>query len=274
MTEYISVPGTDIRTQWVLVTPQMAKEFLEANTENRSKREKHVSRIATDMAKGRYQVTHQGLAFDDRGIMIDGQHRCHALVNSETSQWMLVTTGLPKETKNVVDNGAKRRAADFMPGQFKDLKAAAIRILLGIERLGGNFSSLSLAASLQQVTNSAIQEDWDRWSEDNFNELAHLAQVASKRVVIGPAGLLAAALAHPKVAKEFLEGIATMTGLEYGDPRLALLKFRGGNKRVQTPNAAFVAMKTAKAFNDGKRINVLKYTPQEVLKIDIPDPDE
>lgn len=267
MAEKITVPGTKIETEWMEVTPEIAKIFLDVNTANRAKRDKHVFRIASDMEQGMFHITHQGIAFDEDGVMLDGQHRCQAIILSEKPQWMLVTTGLPVKAKKVVDGGAKRKAADFMPGAFRDLKAAAIRIVMGIEYMGGAFSANSLANSVQQVTSAAIQENWDRWGD--LTELAHLASQANRNVAIGPAGLLAAAMLHPKTGKEFLTGIVSMTGLEYGDPRLALLKFRNSGKRVQTPYAAFAAIKTAKAFDCGKRMNVLRFGPTEVQKVDL-----
>lgn len=79
--------------------------------------------------------------------------------------------------------------------------------------------------------------------------------------------MLASGLCFPGTAEEFLNGVWHMTGLEPGDPRLALLKFRGGPKRLQSSTAAFVAIKAAKAFSEGKQMNLLRFSPNEMLKL-------
>lgn len=261
------IPGSEIETRWVLVTPEIAKLYLVANTENRNQRLKHIDRLVSDMTEDRFLITHQGIAFDENGEMIDGQHRCEAIIESGKNQWMLVTTGLPSEAKRVIDGGAKRAAHDFMPGKFKALRAGGIRIMLAIEACGYEFTGGELAFQAQQVTSAAIQENWDTFHNE-FDEMCHLAHHAAKSVATcGPSALLAAGLQFPSTAKEFLVGLAAMTGLEAGDPRLALLKFRGGPKRIQTSTAAVVALKAAKALNEGKQINVLRYSPNERVKV-------
>jgi hypothetical protein len=260
------IPGSKVETRWVLVTPDMAELYLVANTENRMLRPKHIDRIASDMKKDRFLTTHQGIAFDEDGVMIDGQHRCQAIVDSGKGQWMLITSGLPSHAKRVVDGGAKRAAHDFMPGKFKSLRSASIRIMLGIERCEFIFTAQKLASEMQQVTASEIQEDWDNYS--NIEQLASLASESARSVATcGPAAMLASGLCFPGTAEEFLNGVWHMTGLEPGDPRLALLKFRGGPKRLQSSTAAFVAIKAAKAFSEGKQMNLLRFSPNEMLKL-------
>lgn len=262
-----TLPGTSIESTWVLVTPDLAKHYLSCNTENRAIRPKHTNRLTHDMNEDRFKITHQGIAFDENGVLIDGQHRLNAIVASGKGQWLLVTTGLPSKSKQVVDNGARRRAADFMPGAYRDQRAAVVRILLAVTAMEGPFTAQQLAYEIQQVTDSAIQAAWDVFSDD-FDELCGMSHEAAKNVATcGPAALLSAALVYPKRRMEWLEGLKTMVGLTPGDPRLALLRFRGGPKRIQTPVAAFVSMKAAKAFDSEKEMNLLRYSPTEKLKI-------
>lgn len=57
------------------VTPEMAAKWLEGNVLNRPLKQAHVDRLAREMAAGRWRLTHQGIAFDVSGCLIDGQHR-------------------------------------------------------------------------------------------------------------------------------------------------------------------------------------------------------
>lgn len=263
---FITVPGTQIKTKWELVTPDIARRFLLANTENRNKRDKHLARMVKDMKEEIFQTTHQGIAFDENGIMVDGQHRCQAIIISGKSQWLLVTVGLPAESRRVVDAGAKRAAHDFMTGKNKGTQAAAIRILLATENLNGVISSASLHNEMGMITAAEIQENWTTWPD--AEELSQLAHHASKNVATcGPSPLLAAALLYPKTAVEFLKGLVEMTGLDKDDPRLALLRYRGGAARIQTPNSAYAAIKAAKAFSEGRKLSVLRFRTDEIQRV-------
>lgn len=260
-----TIPGTKIKTAWVWVTPDRAKVYLVQNTDNRTQRIKHIDRLVDDMKNDRWAVTHQGFAFDEKGKMIDGQHRCQAIIESGEAQWVQVTTGLPSMARQVIDGGAKRAVHDFMPGRFKAIRSSGLKLILSVDFNGGEFTIGSLAFGLQQVTASAIQEAWDDF--DGIEELAQLANEASRNVIFGPSPLLAGALLYPDTAKEFLTGIKAMTGLEDGDPRLALLKFKGGSKQIQQPTAAFVAIKAAKAFAHGKKMGIVRFSSIEKLKV-------
>lgn len=260
------IPGSQIETRWVLVTPDMAKLYMVANVDNRLIRDKHIDRLKDDMTHDRFHTTHQGIAFDEDGKMIDGQHRCKAIIDSGKGQWMLVTTGLPEMSQRVIDGGAKRAAHDMMPGKFKAIRAAALRLYLGMEYCNSEFTGSTLAFAIQQVTAASIQNAWDDFPE--MEELAGLSSEASRNVpTCGPAALLASGILYPDTAKEFLVGTKLMSGLEVGDPRLALLKFRGGPKRIQSSIAAVVAVKAARAFSRGKQMNIMRYSPTEKVKI-------
>lgn len=103
-----------VRSTWDVVTPEMATKWLEGNTHNRGVSDKWVSELAADMKGGRWRQSHQGIAFDDDGQLIDGQHRLFAVIEAETPVLMQVTRGLPIETQMVVDAGRKRTVLDVM----------------------------------------------------------------------------------------------------------------------------------------------------------------
>lgn len=108
-----------VRSQWMNVTPARAKEWLENNFVNRPLVEDVVISYARDMVNGEWVETHQGLAFNDKDELIDGQHRLHSIVRSGVTVRMMVTFGLPstiegKEmtTMDAVDRGRTRSVAD------------------------------------------------------------------------------------------------------------------------------------------------------------------
>jgi hypothetical protein len=107
-----------MKTILMHVTPAIAREWLKSNTENRPLRTSHVEALRAAFERGEYKPTHQGVAFDVRGVVLDGQHRLHAiaLINDPDASFpMLVTRGLERETFNVIDTGASvRKVSDVL----------------------------------------------------------------------------------------------------------------------------------------------------------------
>lgn len=104
----------DIRKE--TITPALAQAYLEKNKSNRSLRESHVQRLVSDMKEGRWQLTHQGIAFNNAGDLVDGQHRLHAVINSGACVEMFVARGVEADSAIglLVDVGAARSAADVL----------------------------------------------------------------------------------------------------------------------------------------------------------------
>ncbi len=102
------------------ITPKMCMEWLSSrNTLNRHEVASHASTIASDMARGAFFLTHQGIAFDEQGEMIDGQHRCIACVTSGASFWSLVFIYVARTSCPGIDTGKKRdwKATRIMSGR-------------------------------------------------------------------------------------------------------------------------------------------------------------
>ena len=107
-----------ITSQWMDVTPEMALRWLENNFRNRKLSDDVVAAYARDMRNGVWVPTHQGVAFNDRDELIDGQHRLRAIVLSGKTIKMMVTFGLPSviegaemTTMDAVDRGRTRSVA-------------------------------------------------------------------------------------------------------------------------------------------------------------------
>lgn len=107
-----------MKTELVSVTPSLAREWLKKNTKNRAIRPSHVETLRQSFERGEQVTTHQGIAFDTDGILIDGQHRLSAiaLMHEGFSFLMLVTWGLDREKVFAVVDAtqAKRNTSDVL----------------------------------------------------------------------------------------------------------------------------------------------------------------
>lgn len=96
----------------VMVTPELAKEYIEKNTHNRPLSKARVEQYANQMLKGQWRLTHEGIAFDEYGRLQDGQHRLHAIVKSGVAIEMLVGTDMDKENITKINRPKVRSLVD------------------------------------------------------------------------------------------------------------------------------------------------------------------
>ena len=100
-----------METKTVMITPEMAKEWLTHNMAgNRPVQKGTVHSYARQMRNGSWNLTHQGIAFDENGELIDGQHRLRAIIEASVPVEMNVSTGVHRVQGEVftIDMGRKR----------------------------------------------------------------------------------------------------------------------------------------------------------------------
>lgn len=104
---------TQMKAEVLTVDPALAEQWLAKNClVNRPVQMTVVRRYAEAMRLGQWQASHQGVAFNVRGDLIDGQHRLRAVVAAQVAVPMMVTFGAPDESFEVLDGGLKRSIAD------------------------------------------------------------------------------------------------------------------------------------------------------------------
>ena len=135
-----------VTTEVVNITPKLALAWLEANTHNRAIRQHKVDEYARDMGRGDWILTHQGIAFNCNGTLVDGQHRLWAVIESKKTIPMAVSHGLAVESQLVIDCPEVRRTADFLTltdiwGVVPRLHGAVLkRMMQGASARGGRLT--------------------------------------------------------------------------------------------------------------------------------------
>ena len=106
-----------MNTRLMKLNAALATKMLRANSdENRALRRSVVDALKAAWQRGEYLTSHQGIAFDTSGKLVDGQHRLTALSEMPPSFGveMMVTHGVEPEAVKVMDIGLKRKAADVL----------------------------------------------------------------------------------------------------------------------------------------------------------------
>lgn len=101
------------RDRWatvVTITTEQAKQLLEAQPLQRPVRQAHVDKLAREMKAGRFVQTNEALAFDEEGLLFDGQHRLWACFLSSVPITVLVCFNEPRRNFDLIGHIVQKRS--------------------------------------------------------------------------------------------------------------------------------------------------------------------
>jgi hypothetical protein len=108
----------------LLITPEIAKEFLEKNSDNRKVNNAKVTQYANDISSGNFLHCYSPIILGKNKRLIDGQHRLLAVVKSGCEcSFYFVETDFENFRQLPIDIGKPRMAKDYAIG---GKRAAAI----------------------------------------------------------------------------------------------------------------------------------------------------
>lgn len=90
-----------------------ASEYLSHNMVNRKLSQGRVSQYADSLARGDWQLNGESIKFNDKGEMIDGQHRLNAIIKSGVPMLTVVVYGISDDV-SVMDRGRNRSVTDAL----------------------------------------------------------------------------------------------------------------------------------------------------------------
>jgi hypothetical protein len=123
--------GMDTKTpssQFMLCSPTDAALILSVNLarqkqfnaeystvfQNRTLRTVYVNLYVRDMSSGNWSVSNDAISFDTNGLLLNGQHRLNAIIQSETTQMFNFAVGLPHDSFSKHDTGRTRTPVDAL----------------------------------------------------------------------------------------------------------------------------------------------------------------
>ena len=130
----------DMFIKKVHITPYMAACFLETNPRNRSMKPHKIRLLEEAIKNGEWEVTHQGIAIDENGKLLDGHHRLTAIVNTGIGVDMMVAFNAVESTK--IDIGASRNDRDslYMSGMIEKGSTEYVNVTYPLLTFIGNIS--------------------------------------------------------------------------------------------------------------------------------------
>jgi len=250
-----------------MVTPAMARAFLDAAGVNRPVGRQIVHRYAAAMTAGEWQLTHEGIAFGTDGLLMDGQHRLAAILESGVSVPLFVFMNIDRSVFSKIDIGAKRTAAHILSICGKkncNVLAASLQLLHQYSNPAGNNNMYPGWGSMASPTSLL-----DLLGEHPEIELSAKYGKDSTHILTAACG----AFSHyvfsrmdKDAADEFFARLADGANLDGGHPvlllRNRLIRDRAGMTRL--PRRTRLAL-TFKAWNALRRgvvkLGVLRWSP-------------
>lgn len=211
----------------MLVTPEIATDWLDnRNINNRSKSNVTARRYGRSIVAKRWKCTHQGIAFDRDGWLIDGQHRLMAIVATGIPAKLFIipfVEGMDDNTFDVLDSGHKRHASQLLKGKGSTAVAAAARYLGVVDGSFGTDCKIVGEVLATTVETTEILDVVDAWPELTEWASAVGATNTNARIPHGP-HLAVLAQGERSIHKDrigsWLDGINSGAGLSQRDPRL------------------------------------------------------
>lgn len=97
----------------VKMTPELAKQYLEMNTDNRPMSYYHEV-YAEDMKEGRWKENGEAIIIDRNGVVKDGQNRLKATIVADHEWFVPVVSDVEPDVMDTIDTGKARSLGDIV----------------------------------------------------------------------------------------------------------------------------------------------------------------
>lgn len=253
----------------ILVTPELAKEYLSHNTSNRVLNKRYIGKYVAEMEKGLWTLSNDAIIFSENGRLLNGQHRLTAVIQSGVTCEFLVGFGFPESTFNVLDSGKARSAGDVL--KCFDIKNATAMASI-IKKYLALVVHIESDPHLIMVGNSIIFEEYnkDRFFWDYINASARREVEdgcrAFTRSELGGyhAYLVKERNYEPEYVLSFFEQLTDRepcTNNTISLLRKLIVNDRMSNRHIPAKHRMMLFIKAWNAYVDGREVQQLKWMP-------------
>jgi hypothetical protein len=250
----------------VMVTPEIAAEWLTHNTHNRRIRRSAVDGYAMDMENGDWRWTGEPVRFAKDGRLLDGQHRLLAIVEADVTLPLLVISGLEPEAQEDIDAGVPRKFADVLELRG-ELNASSLAALVRKVHAWKRGRRQIDTGRSRAVTPAALSRTLEAHPE--LREIVTLAHTAQARIDLPPSLVGLAWWLFDGIDSDdaafFFSRLADGQNLMAGNPIYELRKVIAANRsntRGMRNDQRYLLALTIKAWNayrNGDDVGVLRW---------------
>jgi len=97
-----------------IITPDRARQLLKENINNRPVIKTHLKRLCSELLNGNFKLNGETIKISKKGIVLDGQHRLMAVVETGIAIETLIVVGIDDDFFATIDQGAPRTLAAIL----------------------------------------------------------------------------------------------------------------------------------------------------------------
>lgn len=247
----------------VVVTADLAREWLSRNTHNRRVNETYVSTLAEAMTRGEFQFNGDAIRLSATGTLLDGQHRLCAVVRTGIAIRQVVVRGLAVDAQVTMDRQHKRTLGhhlDIMGEARTKYVTAAINLAWQWDQdvrwaIG---ASAAPKPTYEQAYEFLLTHPELRYSAEETKSMV------TKKIMRRSTG----ALLHwvfnqidPEACADFFDRMASGVHIDEGDPVFAMRERAKTLRADKQETATLIVPLACKAWNlyrEGKTVKALR----------------
>lgn len=261
----------------VTLTPEMAADLLARNPRNRKVSKANYSIVRRAIENGEWMLNGEAIKIDTNGVILDGQHRCHAVVDSGISIQTFIIEGLPGDTQETMDTGKARNLGDVLAIR----QEANASTLASVVRALTLRESVGLKASIGRQGTVTIKECTDfleanPWCRDILGTCKRVARNTPLAAPTVAALWVTFQELDPEDCDFFFDRLVTGEDMGEGDPIFVLRRqFNALSKERGERNKVYIAAITIKAWNKfraGEQAGMFKFRPGGAKPEAFPEP--
>jgi len=169
--------NTELKSGVIELTPSLAKYFLEHNAPFQRKiNNRKVDHYKREIQNNNWQLNGDNISFDKNGDMINGQHRCHAVISANKSIYTVVILGLDSDSFKTMDQGFNRSNGSLFTMQgvkYANNLPTMLKIIYDNKKTG-MINSKSSTPSFSEI------EKLYKSDQDNFDKACSLSNTIVK----------------------------------------------------------------------------------------------
>jgi hypothetical protein len=271
-----------VNTTTAVVTPEMARKYLEKNTHNRKASDPVVRKYAEVMRRGEWILNPADpICISEDGRLLNGQHRLLAVVKSGIACPFVVAINVDEKVQYVMDTGKKRSATDALSligASHSSTLASIIKLYLFWRETQKSVLSPT-AGNMVAVTPSVVQilneyEGDEEWWREVTTWARRMREKNKGRLLLLPESTIGGIYAHlvkdlrhnEDAVRYFFEGVCSSkespnSAIE--TLRVALINdsFNLGRKMKDRHKVA-ILIKAFNAYIKGREIKQLRFSPK------------
>lgn len=252
------------------ITPIMALDMLDSNTNNRNIRQGYVLQLARDMIANAWKVNNASIGFDVHGRLMDGQHRLWACVEANVPFRTWVSRGLDPDSFDTIDINKTKTIGDLLgptDGEKNaNVLASIVRLIIWQERgqlalqKGGPIRP-TVAEVRDGIKRHPLSRDSAAWASGRIKEYLRPSI----------AGFLHYSVSrkHPAMWEKFAGQMIDGLNLDNTNPvyhlRKRVLESRSRISTIEPTYLLAIAVKTWNRYLEGKPMLQLNYRDSEVF---------